>query len=242
MPTPYETDFPSGSVTIRAYGDQDRAGSPIVLMFMDAFGPRPALERNAERLAAEGCRVLLPDLFYDQQPYVPLDPASVFSGGADRGRLGTLISGVTPAKIEADVEALIAFAGKLDPQAPLVAVGYCMGGRYALTAAALSPRVALAASIHGSTLAPEGGEGVHTRVAGSGARIYVGVAGIDPTFDAAEAGRLATALREGGVDHAIETYAGAPHGFTMNDLPAYNEAAAERHLQRLSSLLREVLA
>lgn len=58
--------------------------------------------------------------------------------------------------------------------------------------------------------------------------------------DAPEAGRLATALREGGVDHAMETYAGAAHGFTMKDLPVH-EAAADRHLQRLSGLLREVL-
>ena len=35
-----------------------------VILYMDAFGPRPALDGMAERLAALGYVVLVPDLFY----------------------------------------------------------------------------------------------------------------------------------------------------------------------------------
>jgi carboxymethylenebutenolidase len=106
----------------------------------------------------------------------------------------------------------------------------------------LPPAIAWAAAFHGSNLAPESGDSPHQRFAGLRSRIYVGVAGIDPTFGGAEEGRLAAALRDASVDHVIETYAGAAHGFVMEDLPVANAAAASRHWLRLSTQLRETFS
>jgi carboxymethylenebutenolidase len=238
-----ESAFPRGTVPVRAYGTLDDQAAPIVLLFMDAFGPRPMFDRIAERLVNEGYRVLLPDLFYDHLPYVPLNPQSVFSGGEDRSRLMKMFGALDQSKIDADVQALLAFCTEhLGCTAPIGATGYCMGGRYALTAATATSRVVFAASFHGSNLAPENGASAHTRFAGLRSRIYVGVAGIDPTFGSAEEGRLATALRDANADHVIETYAGAAHGFVMEDLPVGNAAAANRHWLRLSAELREAFA
>lgn len=243
MATIFESDFPRGNVPIHTYGALDDPVAPVVLLFMDAFGPRPMLDSIAERLVGEGYRVLLPDLFYDHRPYEPLRPQSVFSGGEDRQRLMTLFGGLDQAKIDADVTALLAFcADKFGDAVPIGVTGYCMGGRYALTAATQSERVVFAASFHGSNLAPEHDAGPHTRFAGTKARIYVGVAEMDPTFSAAEEGRLATALRGANVDHVIETYARAAHGFVMEDIPAGNAAAANRHWLRLSTELSEAFA
>jgi carboxymethylenebutenolidase len=238
----FESAFPRGKAPIRAYGTLDDQTAPIVLLFMDAFGPRPALDRIAERLVSEGYRVLLPDLFYDHLPYAPLDPKSVFGGGEDRQRLMTMFGAIDQSKIDADVEALLSFCtDRLGGTAPIGVTGYCMGGRYALSAATLSDRVVFAASFHGSNLAPERGDGAHRRLSGIRSRVYVGVAAIDPTFDAAEEGRLAAALRAAGVDHAIETYAGAAHGFVMDDLPVAH-AAANLHWLRLSTQLRQAFS
>jgi carboxymethylenebutenolidase len=122
------------------------------------------------------------------------------------------------------------------------AVGYCMGGRFALTAATLGERVAAAASLHGSMLAPAQGDSPHHHFAGVRSSVYIGVAGVDPSFGAEEEGRLATALRAADVNHTIETYAGAAHGFVMDDLPVHDAAAAERHWLRISAQLREAFA
>jgi carboxymethylenebutenolidase len=145
--------------------------------------------------------------------------------------------------VEADVAALIEFARERWGAArPIAAIGYCLGGRYALAAATLSETVRYAASIHGGALAPEGDDGLGERLARAKAKIYVGVAAQDPTFGAAEEGRLAEGLRAAGLDHTLETYAGAAHGFAMDDLPVFDADAARRHLERVRGDLRACVA
>ncbi len=221
------------------FGRIDDHAAPIVLLFMDGFGPRPTLFAIAERLAGEGYRVVLPDLFYRHQPFVPLEPGSLFGGGPDRQRIMTMLSALDQPAVDGDIARLLSFCdGELGTAASIGAVGYCLGGRYALTAATASARVTSASSFHGSNLAPETGDGAYARFADVRASIYVGIAAIDPTFGGAEEGRLAAALRDAKVDHMIEIYAGAAHGFVMDDLPVYHPAAAARHWQRLTSGLR----
>lgn len=243
MTSAREIPFPRGTCPIYTFGPPGDRSAPVVLLFMDAFGPRPALFAIAERLAKDGYRVLLPHLFYHHLPFDPLDPQKIFNGGEDQKRLMDMFRSIDQSMIDADVTALLAYADEqFGTAVPIGATGYCMGGRYALTAAAISPRIVMAASFHGSNLALETEDSPHKRLDGIKARIYVGVAGVDPMFEAAEEGRLAAALRDGNVDHVIETYAGAMHGFVMEDLPVHDSAAAERHWNRLSENLREAFS
>jgi carboxymethylenebutenolidase len=68
------------------------------------------------------------------------------------------------------------------------------------------------------------------------ARLYVGVAGIDPGFTDEQRQRLDAALRDGGVDYEIEIYDGAQHGFAVHNHRVYDRAASERHWERLLGL------
>lgn len=238
-----EVQFSRGTCPIRVFGDVADSAAPIVLFFMDGFGPRPALFAMAEDLASLGYRVLLPHLFYEHLPDAAITPASVLSGGKDRARLMTMLAGLDQAAVDADVAALLAFADEtLGATAPLAATGYCMGGRYALTAATSAPRVRFVAAFHGANLAPETGDSAHHRFKGLTAKVYIGVAGPDKGFGGAEEGRLAAALRDAEVDHMIETFAGAQHGFALPDLPMHDAAAAQRHWRRLTSFLEEAFA
>ena len=49
--------------------------------------------------------------------------------------------------------------------------------------------------------------------------------------------RLGEALAAAGLVFINDVYAGAPHGYTMDDTPPYHEDAAERHYRVLESLL-----
>jgi carboxymethylenebutenolidase len=129
-----------------------------------------------------------------------------------------------------------------DGGVPFAATGYCMGGRYVLTAVCASPRVKFGGAFHASNLAPAEGDSAHLRFGSAEGRIYIGVAGNDPTYGAEEHGRLADALRAADTDHVIETYHGAAHGWTMPDIPIYDEMAARKHMWRLKENLAELFA
>src|ERR1700677_3948 len=49
------------------------------------------------------------------------------------------------------------------------------------------------------------------------------------------------APRAAGVDNEVTIYLGARHGYTMPDLPVYNEEAAERHWTEMLALFDETL-
>jgi carboxymethylenebutenolidase len=198
---------------------------PAVLLYMDAFGLRPQIQRMVDRLASEGYAVLAPNVFYRDH--------EADLGTSDFGVLREYMKALTPDAVERDARAYLDF---LAPDRPVGVTGYCMGGRLSLlTAGRLPERVAAAASFHGGNLATDAPESPH-RVAGDiRAEVYVAHADQDRSMPPEQMERLEEALA--GVTHRAELYEGARHGFTMADLEVYDEAADERHWRELLGLL-----
>ncbi|HWJ74007.1 MAG TPA: dienelactone hydrolase family protein [Kaistia sp.] len=212
-----------------------------VILYMDAFGPRPALSGMAERLADAGYNVLVPDLFYRFGAYGPF-AADAFSHETSRQQLMTMIRGTTQAMTEADSGVYIAALTAAGATGPIATLGYCMGGGRALVAAAAYPdRVAAALSFHGGNLASEADDSPHRRMGSVRGRVYVGVAGVDNSFPPEQSARLAEALRTAEVDHIIENYVGMSHGWAVPDHGVYDEAGDARHWKRLLMVLEETL-
>lgn len=219
--------------------------SPVkagVVLYQDAFGPRPALDGMAERLANEGYAVLVPDLFYRDAPYGPFDAKTAFTEEKTKAALMALVTGTTQEMTISDSAAFLdALAGE-GVTGPIGTVGYCMGGARALNAAAAYPdRIKAAASFHGGNLAGDAGDSPHRKAASIKARVYVGMAGVDRSFPPEQSTRLAEAFREAQVDHTIENYVGMAHGWCVPDHSVYDEPGAERHWQRLTTLFAETL-
>jgi carboxymethylenebutenolidase len=223
--------------------DGGAKGRRGVILYMDAFGPRPALVAMAGRLAEHGYAVLVPDLFYRNAPYGPFDAKTAFTNEHSRKALMALIQGTTQAMTARDTAAFLEALETHSAQGPMGVVGYCMGGGRALTAAGTYPdKVAAAASFHGGGLASEAPDSPHLLAPRMKARIYVGVAGVDNSFPPEQSARLAQALREAEVDHAVENYVGKSHGWCVPDHGVYDEAGAERHWKRLLTLFGEAMA
>ena len=207
---------------------------PAALVYMDAFGLRPQIERMAERIAAEGYVVLVPNVFYRDHE------ASL--GTRDFAVLREYMKALTPDAVERDARAYLDFLAARDDVAdgPVGVTGYCMGGRLALlTAGRLPERVAAAASFHGGNLATDAPESPH-RVAGNiRAEVYIAHADQDRSMPPEQMERVEAALA--GVPHRAELYEGARHGFTMADLEVYDEEADERHWRELLGLLRRTI-
>jgi len=216
---------------------------PAVVLYMDAFGVRPALAGMAQRLASAGYVVALPNLYY-RTPFEPFAPNVVATEGPERERFKSMIASINHAMVMADTRIVIEW---LDRQPTvrhtvLGALGYCMGGGYALSAAGTFPdRVAVAASFHGGSLATDKPDSPHRLAPAMRARVYIGAAEIDASFPPDQQVRLGQALTEAGVRHAIEIYAKAKHGFAVNGHIVYDHDAAELHWQRLLDLFKETL-
>jgi len=216
---------------------------PAVALYMDAFGIRPELASMAQRLASSGYVVALPNLYY-RTPYAPFAPNVVATEGPERERFKGMIASINQAKVMNDTREVISW---LDGQpsvkkGAMGALGYCMGGGYALSAAGTFPdRVVVAASFHGGSLATDKADSPHRLAPQMRARVYIGAAEIDASFPPEQQVRLGQALTDAGVRHAIEIYPKAKHGFAMNGHIVYDHDAAELHWQRLVDLLKETL-
>lgn len=214
---------------------------PAVIVYMDALAIRPAMIDLAARIAAAGYVVLLPDLFYRHGPYAPIVASEIKDF---RVEIGPLMATIDNRKAAADTAHFLAFLDTL-PEVKgrkVGATGYCMGGGMVLTAAATYPdRIAAAASFHGGSLATDAVDSPHLLAPQIAAEVYVAGADKDRAYPLEMAERLDAALTEAGVTHRCEIYEGAIHGWTMPDLPIYNEAAAERAFAELTALFARTL-
>lgn len=218
---------------------------PAVLIYMDANGIRPALFEMGERIASHGYFVLLPDLFYRVGPYSPINAKEL---AADPPRRQEWFAKYMPSASRANVrDDTAAFLRFLEEQRDVVqpkvgTTGYCMGGGHSLIAAGTYPdRVAAAASYHGGRLATDEPDSPHLLAPRMKAKVYVAGAVEDPTFPDDMKQRLEEALTAARVDHRIETYEGAHHGWVPADTMAHQPKGAERHWQTLIALFDEVL-
>jgi carboxymethylenebutenolidase len=218
---------------------------PAVIFFMDGLGIRPVMWEMGQRLADGGYLVLLPDLYYRNGSYPPKDPVQVLSDPACRDELMKNVASLTRDRKISDAGAFIEFLlARPDVKGERFgATGYCMGGNFSLTAAGAFPdRFAAVASFHGGNLAADRPDSPHLFVKNITGRVYVAGAIEDLSFSEEQKSRLEQALTEAGVEHVVETYPGARHGFAVPDLPVFNPAAAERHWKALFSLFHETLA
>ena len=232
-----------GNMTTQVY-TPDGAGSwPGVIFYCDAFGVRPQTESMAARLASNGYVVLLPDIFYRSQPIGPLDPAEVFKGGEARQKIMSIVHATTAARVMADTAVCLDYLDTLpNVKGNQVGVtGYCMGGRMAFVAAATFPdRIAAAGAFHAGGLVTQQPDSPHLMVPKIRGRLFIGAAANDQQFTEGDLAQLKGALDSAGVRHTMEIFPAA-HGYTMRDVPVYDEAAAERHWRELIKLFRETL-
>jgi carboxymethylenebutenolidase len=212
---------------------------PGVVLFADAGGWRPTMIGIAERIAAPGYAVLVPDVFYREGDWAPINLATAFGDEKERARLFAYMGALTNERIIADARAYVDFL-LARPEVRGEAVGttgYCMGGRMSLvTAGALGGKIGAAASFHGGRIAVEGDENSpHLKADQIEAKVYVAGAIEDQSFTPEQAELLRKALTEAGVDHTVEFYP-ARHGFVVEDhVTVYDAAAAQRHYEALES-------
>jgi carboxymethylenebutenolidase len=205
---------------------------PAVIMFADAGGMRDTIRQMGERLSGLGYVVLVPDFYYRNGPYEPVDMRTAFANKESAEKIMAMMLGYTPDQVVRDANAFVDYLDARPEKGSggVGTTGYCMGGRLSLiTAANLGERIAAAASFHGGNLAKaDDPDSPDRKASGIRAAVYVAGAIEDQSFSDEQKDRLEKSLTDAGVVHTIDTYP-AHHGFAVPDNPSYDAAAAERH-------------
>ena len=141
---------------------------------MDAFGVRPAMETIAERIAADGYAVLVPDLFYRGGRFGPFDAKTGFKEPETAALIRAAMGATTQAMTQADTAFFLDALAAHGVTGPIGTTGYCMGGPRAINAAAAHPdRIVAAASFHGGNLANDAPDSPQMNAPRIKARVYV---------------------------------------------------------------------
>jgi carboxymethylenebutenolidase len=202
---------------------------PGLLLLQEIFGVNPHIRGVAEQYALAGFTVLAPDLFWRQTRRVELGYV-----GAERDRAMELMRTVTRDDAVADMQASLAVL-KARPECAgrIGAIGYCMGGRLAFTAAATCA-VDAAVSYYGGGIAAnlDLAPAIRCPVLFHHAEQD---ASIPP--DAVAAVQAAMAASPGASLAEFHHYPGAQHGFNCWARATYHPASAALALGRSVSFL-----
>jgi len=214
---------------------------PVVLFYMDAPGKREELHDMARRIATVGYYVVLPNLYYRRSRDYQLKERTPELMAEMFGLMNSLDARTN----RCDTQAMFDFIDShryADPKR-VGAVGYCMSGPFVMWAAAQFPdRLRCIASIHGANMATDQPDSPHLMAPRIRCESYFACAEIDKWAPPADIGKLQAELQAAGTLHRVEWYAGAEHGFVFPQRTGiYNQAAAERHWERLFSLFERTL-
>lgn len=231
--TTIQIQVPDGTAEAYVAGPDDRS-APGVLFYMDAYGLRPQIERMLERIAGWGYTVVAPNVFHRD--------GSVADLVEEREHVFDRVKGLTPDQLLADTPAYLAALRERCADGGVGTTGYCMGARLAVRTGNAHPEdVAAVGGFHGGGLATDDDASPHLGLGGARAEFVFGHADHDKSMAPEAVGRLGEALSAAGLLFINDVYAGAPHGYTMNDTAAYHEDGAERHYRVLEELFARTL-
>lgn len=205
---------------------------PGVVLCQEIFGVNQAMRDVADLLAEEGYTVLVPDLYWRQEPGVELGYTE-----AEFGRAYALYQGFDEALGIDDIRASLNALKALPQCKPggLGVVGYCLGGKLAYLAACRLPEVACAVGYYGVGI-----ENALPEIEGLQGRLVLHMAERDQFCPAEARSAIRAALHD---KPAVELYVypGVDHAFARPKGHHYHKPSALLAHERTVAALRRVL-
>jgi carboxymethylenebutenolidase len=195
-----------------------------VIVLQEAFGVNEHIQDVTRRAAAEGYLALAPDLFHRGAATVDYsDHATAMQRIAELGH----------EEIGADFSAVLAHLTGVEnvPVERTSVIGFCFGGRAAITAATQSPGLASTVAFYGPGVAA-GPHAVLDLLASITGPVLMMVGDQDPTIPAEHIAALQEACAQAGTDLRIRIFPGAGHAFHCDARPALYRADAARQAWR----------
>lgn len=197
---------------------------PGVVVIHEAFGLNENMKDVAGKFAGEGYAALAVDLFGGRNRAVCMT----------RFMAGMLLGSVNRYGVQ-DLKDALSFLAKMPEVDPhrLGAIGFCMGGGFAIAWACTDSRLKAIAPFYGA----------NPRPLDEAVKRSCPVVGSYPErdFTAGSGRKLEQALTKAGVAHDIKVYPGARHSFFNDRGPAHDPAASADAWSRVLAFFAERL-
>jgi carboxymethylenebutenolidase len=231
------------------------AGGPFppVVLFMDVWGYREVLCDIARRIATVGYAALVPNLYY-RKGGVSFDyrhPDGRTRSLKDlpqeeQDKIYAIHLHLTDIMVIDDCAALLQFIDGDDAirhQGPVGSIGWCMGGRHVIRAAAAHPgRFQATVSLHPTRLVGEDKPDAPYRDAPKcRGEVYIGWGERDHYTPAEVIETVRQAFTGQDVAYDDVLHAGVEHGYAIPDRDVFDKHAAARDWERAFAMYRRVL-
>ena len=247
------TEIPTPDGRMEAFVTHPEEGGPFpsVVILMDIWGLREELFDLTRKVAVVGYHCTVPNFYYRQgavrfefrDAQGRMKSFDAISA-EEQQRMRAQMARTTDQNAMEDLRSVLAFL-RTQPirPGPKASIGYCLGGRYALQAAAHYPdEFRASASLHGTRLAGDSPLSPHRLAASCRGEIYCGFAEHDELAPESTRKALAEAFAANpNVRYRAVVHAGAEHGYALPDRDVYDKQAANRDWEIFFAMLRRVL-
>jgi len=235
---------PDGSADAALFTPAGKGRWPAVLLWPDILGLRPVFREMAQRLAAQGYVVLVPNPYYRARKAPVVEGPFDFNNKADRDRIMAFKAGLSDAMIDSDSAAYVDFLDaqpETDRKRKAGVQGYCMSGPIAFRTAAVRPgRIGAVATFHPGALVTDKPSSPHLLIPKTAAAFLVIIAKNDAEQMPKEKPTLETAFAAAKRPARVEIST-ANHGWTVAGGQTYDEGEAERAWRELLAFYRSNL-
>lgn len=246
-------DIPTSDGIMPTFATHPGEGGPfpVVIIYMDVWGVREELYEIARRVGSVGYYCLVPDLYYRQgrirnsfrnesNQMISLELLSEQQKEIVRAPLRKL----SDAMVVRDTDAIIQYlqSDEAASQGAMGCIGYCMGGRFVLRAAAAHPdRFKACASLHGTNLVSDAADSPHLGIVGCDCDLYCGFAQWDKFASPETIRGLAQALAGTKVQYRYEIHPDADHGYALPDRDIHDRQASNRDWEIIFGMFKRRL-
>jgi carboxymethylenebutenolidase len=242
---------PDGAMETFIAGPNAIKPHPLVIVYMDVWGMRDELYDIARGLCAKGYVGVVPDL-YHRDGSVRFDFRDEAGRMMSESRLTedqrtmvlTASRRITNAMAVADTRALLRWldAQEFKSRGPVGAVGFCMGGRLALCAAAAWPdHIRATAALHGTMLASDQPDSPHLTFNRIQGEVYCGFGGKDRFAPQSVRAKLDEVFQGTGADYHCTVHPDADHGYALPQRDAYDAKATAGDWDAIYTMYDRVL-
>lgn len=233
-----DTTTPDGEMAIAIAEPSDGGSHPTIVVFHDGPGMRASNHEFNRRLAAEGYRVIMPDLYHRHGRMIGYMPDEATD--ETRAQVMMMLKSLTDDGIQSDLDATLAAVGVGDDE-KMGTIGFCLGARAIYrTLMRLPERFVVGASWHPSFLADDGDDSPHLTAADLAQPVYFGIGTADEVQSIAMHQRFFDAVAP--LAHVeVQIFDGADHGYTWPGTPNYHEVAATESWVNTTALFAENL-